>query len=120
MIFGLLPYSIESLLILTFTWSKSTTELYEYLPSYFCTDCSVNFIFGEPCISAVCSKKQNQLIIYTIILGLFMSQKDVFSAKNGALWWRTVKKRKTLFVIYFLNGFRNHKNFNRFKFQVLY
>ena len=79
-----------------------------------CVEIYLKMFLGEPCLSAVCSRKQNQFIIYTTQFISVYVKKNVFSAKR----WSTAKKKLKLFLLYFWNGYRYHTNFNRFAFQV--
>ena len=89
------------------TGRKTTLNFKNFLQTYFWTDNSV-ISYRRACFSVGYSKKQNQFIISTAILGPFMSQRTFFSAKCCARYWLTIKKRKW-FQLYFLNSYRYRK-----------
>ena len=61
-----------------------------------CVEIYLKMFLGEPCLSAVCSRKQNQFIIYTTQFISVYVKKTFFRQKGGAL----LKKTKTVFVIF--------------------
>ena len=77
------------------------------------------FHTGEPCLSAVCRRKQNQFIISTTHFRSEYVSKSFFCRKKAVHCGGALLKNQKLFSLYLLNGYRYRKNVNRFKFQVL-
>ena len=77
------------------------------------------FYTGEPCLSAVYSKKQNQFIIYRTHFRSVYVPKSSFFGKNAVHCSGALLKKRKRFFLYFLNGYRYHKTFNRFELQAL-
>ena len=65
------------------------------------------------------AKNRISLSYIELILGQCMYQKVVFFSKKVVHCSGTLLKKRKRFFLYFLNGFRYHKIFNRFEFQVL-
>ena len=75
-----------------------------------------NFYTVENFVSAVRSKKQNHFITYTThFRSLYVPKSRFFGKKAVHCRCALLKKRKR-FLSYLLNGYRYHKNFNRFEF----
>ena len=71
---------------LTTTRYKSDTQLSEFLPNSFLYTLHCKFYTGEPSLSAVCCKQQNQFIIHTThFRSLSIAKSRFFSKKNRAL-----------------------------------
>ena len=99
---------------------KTPVNFEDFSPPYFCMDyIHCKFYTGEPCLSAVYSKKQNQFIIYRTHFRSVYVPKSRFFGKNAVHCSGALLKKRKRFFLYFLNGYRYHKNFNRFEFQAL-
>ena len=101
---------------LTTRWSKSATLLWKIpvilvLYRYRC-----NFYTVENFVSAVRSKKQNHFITYTTHFRSLYVPKSRFFGKKAVHCSGALLKIRKRFSSYLLNGYRYHKNFNRFKF----
>ena len=70
------------------------------------------------------NSRNNELLLLTDTKlggsGPSISQKPCFVKKSCTLVAQCYKKTKTRFVLYFLNSYIYHNNFNRFKFQLLW
>ena len=105
-----LPFNVSASLYLgLFLRISCQLDFGQILVLYLC-----KFQTGEPCPSAVCSRKQNQFIIYATHFRFVYIPKSRFLAKK-AVHSGGPRKR---FYLYFLNGYRYLKNFNSFDFQV--
>ena len=79
---------------LTTYWSKNTNKLEEFVSNL--------FLDKKRCKMDQNSlvKKQNQVITYTThFRSVYVPKNPFFAEKSCALWWRTVKKTKSLFAI---------------------
>ena len=104
---------------LTTTRYKNAGQLWEFLTTLFLNGLHCKFYTAEPCPSAVYSKKQNQFIIYRTHFRSVYLPKSRFFGKNAMHCSGALLKKRKRFFLYFLNGYRYHKNFNRFEFQAL-
>ena len=113
---------LSIVLSLPFNVTLLTSVFKYFLPSFFCTDISVNFIQESPILQFSVAKSRISLSSIQPILGPLMPQKSVFRQKadqcthcSGAL-----KPTKTLLIILpkrLLKSFNIY--FYRFKFQEL-
>ena len=113
------PFTINFFNPLTTTRYKNAGQLWEFLTTLFLYGLHCKFYTGEPCLSAVYSKKQNQFIIYRTHFRSVYVPKSRFFGKNAVHCSGALLKKRKRFFLYFLNGYRYHKNFNRFEFQAL-
>ena len=104
---------------LTTTRYKNAGQLWEFLTTLFLYGLHCKFYTGEPCLSAVYSKKQNQFIIYITHFRSVYVPKSRFFGINAVHCSGALLKKRKRFFLYFLNGYRYRNNFNRFEFQAL-
>ena len=101
---------LSIVLSLPFNVTLLTSVFKYFLPSFFCTDISLNFIQESPILQFSVAKSRISLSSIQPILGPLMPQKSVFRQKadqcthcRGAL----LKKQKRV-SSYCLNGSKNH------------
>ena len=64
------------------------------------------FYTGEPCPSAVCSRKQNQFIIYATHFRFVYISKIRFLAKKAVHFFGALLNKRKRFSLFILNGYR--------------
>ena len=83
-----------------------------FLPTYFCTDISVNFTQESPVLQLPVEENRTVYHLHNPFYVRLCLKKSFLPQKGCALWWALLKKRKR-FSLFLLTGYRYHKNFNR-------
>ena len=110
------PVWVANLCLHMFTRYKNATQLQEFLTTLFLYRLHCKFHTGELCSLAVYCKKQNQDTIYRTHFRSWYVPKSRFFGKKAVHCSGALLKIRKRFSSYLLNGYRYHKNFNRFEF----